>query len=220
MTLSPLAAHFAAEIAAHDWSDAPYRIDRAGHQRDHDRDKAGDTVLRPDQTDSVVTNVMWVVGQVLAHEQADFSIHEFAEACGVSAGIRLRSNGSPSGTVEAGLRTVGNASGGTRYAMPGASLMPTVRVATTQAGIEAAQCGEVRVRADHGNLHWNLSRLTPRAHVLTTFEGMAYGEGFIRRVDLRGDWYVVVWEDFWTLDRPFPCTAPNGSRNYADDIYL
>jgi hypothetical protein len=31
-----LARDFAAEINYHHWSDAPYRIDRAGHRRDHD----------------------------------------------------------------------------------------------------------------------------------------------------------------------------------------
>lgn len=37
MALSRLAQEFAAEIANHDWSDAPYRTDRAGHQNSDDR---------------------------------------------------------------------------------------------------------------------------------------------------------------------------------------
>ena len=35
--LSRRALEFAAEISSHDWSDAPYRLDRAGHQRSKDR---------------------------------------------------------------------------------------------------------------------------------------------------------------------------------------
>lgn len=31
--LSPIAREFAVEVAHHDWSDAPWRLDRAGHQR-------------------------------------------------------------------------------------------------------------------------------------------------------------------------------------------
>lgn len=40
MALSRLAREFAAEINYHDWSDAPFRLDRAGHQRDHDGNRA------------------------------------------------------------------------------------------------------------------------------------------------------------------------------------
>ena len=34
--LSRIAQQHADEIRQHDWSDAPWRIDRAGHSREHD----------------------------------------------------------------------------------------------------------------------------------------------------------------------------------------
>lgn len=86
MALSRLAHELAAEIAFHDWSDAPYRVDKAGHRREHDTGpKRSRNVLEEDQEARVRTNVMFVVGQVLGHagliEPKD--IAEWAETCGV-----------------------------------------------------------------------------------------------------------------------------------------
>lgn len=103
--LSRLAQEFAAEIAQHDWSDAPYRLDRAGHQRASDsKSRASDETLSSTETESVLTNVMWVTAQVLAHRDPNFDVHEYAAACGVPPRIRLRNNGAPSGAMTAGLR--------------------------------------------------------------------------------------------------------------------
>ena len=37
--LSHIATAFADEISNHDWSDAPYRLDRAGHHREDDSNR-------------------------------------------------------------------------------------------------------------------------------------------------------------------------------------
>lgn len=104
MALSRLAREFAAEINYHDWSDAPYRADRAGHQRDHDRGRYTDMPqLDQQQTDNVRINVMWVVAQVLGHADPNFDPYEFAEWCGVDT--RTRTGRARSGHVTAGLRT-------------------------------------------------------------------------------------------------------------------
>lgn len=101
--LSRRAREFAAEISSHDWSDAPYRLDRAGHDRRTDS-RASDEVLSPEETDRVRTNVAWVVAQVLKHEDPNLDLYEFAAACGVPRSITHRSNGSPSGAIPNGLR--------------------------------------------------------------------------------------------------------------------
>ncbi|WP_189837779.1 hypothetical protein [Streptomyces umbrinus] len=82
MPLSKLARDFAREISNHDWSDAPYRRDRAGHSRAVDTNR-GDHVLTEQQTDAVRTNAMWVAAQVLGYHDPNFRLYEFAEACGV-----------------------------------------------------------------------------------------------------------------------------------------
>lgn len=87
MALSKIARDFAREISNHHWSDAPYRRDRAGHNRDSDT-RAGDRVLNDQETDAVRTNVMWVTAQVLGYHDPNFNVYEFAEACGVD--IRTR----------------------------------------------------------------------------------------------------------------------------------
>lgn len=84
MALSRLAREYAAEIRAHDWSDAPYRADRAGHRREDDRGWRDRPRLSERETEIVRLNVMWVVGQVLGHAgvlRLD-EIYEWAEACG------------------------------------------------------------------------------------------------------------------------------------------
>lgn len=111
MALSRLAREFAAEIDNHDWTDAPYRADRAGHQRKYDTN-AGDDVLTKRQTDMVRMNVMWVVAQVLGHQDPNFKPSEFAEACGVNV---RNSRGEVSGSIRAGLRIDEEG----RYAAPG-----------------------------------------------------------------------------------------------------
>ncbi|MDX3763917.1 hypothetical protein, partial [Streptomyces sp. AK02-04a] len=85
MAMSRIAQEFAAEIAQHDWSDAPWRIDRAGHNRNSDSpSRRTEKVLGKDETDRVRTNVMWVVAQVLGHSDPNFDVHEFADACGLN----------------------------------------------------------------------------------------------------------------------------------------
>ena len=102
--LSRLARKFAAEIASHDWSDAPYRLDRAGHQRSTDARKSEHPPLTSEQTDRVRMNVAWVVAQVLAHEDPNLNVDEFAAACAVPRAITHRKDGSLSGVVQNGLR--------------------------------------------------------------------------------------------------------------------
>jgi hypothetical protein len=103
--LSRLASEFAAEIANHDWSDAPYRLDRAGHRRSDDSPgKQTTEQLLPEQTDRVRTNVMWVVAQVLKHSDPNLDLHEFAEACAVPRHVTHRTNGSQSDAITYGIR--------------------------------------------------------------------------------------------------------------------
>lgn len=101
--LSRLARECAAEISSHDWSDAPYRFDRAGHQRHWDS-RATDAQLDQRGTENVLLNVMAVTAQVLRNLDPNFDVHEFAEACGVPPSRRLNSNGKPSGVITSGLR--------------------------------------------------------------------------------------------------------------------
>lgn len=103
--LSRLAREFAAEIANHDWSDAPWRIDRAGHQRSTDTNR-GPNELTDKQTDNVKLNVTWVVAQVLGHADPNLDIKEFAAAAGVQE--------NRPGILRAGLRAWNNI-----YASPG-----------------------------------------------------------------------------------------------------
>ena len=101
--MNRLAREMAAEIAAHDWSDAPWRIDRAGHQRSQDSNK-GDEVLDERETDRVRTNVMWVTLQVLKHADPNIDETEFAVACGVPRYITHNTDGRASWTIHYGLR--------------------------------------------------------------------------------------------------------------------
>lgn len=103
MALSRLAAEFAAEIANHDWSDAPYRMDRAGHQREDDRPGRLAPQLEPSQTDNIRMNVMWVALQVLTYEDPNIDPYEFATACGVNV---FTSRGAKSKAITEGLRRV------------------------------------------------------------------------------------------------------------------
>lgn len=113
MALSRIARMHAAEIKNHDWSDAPWRIDRAGHQHSVDsQHKMSKQVLDDDETRRVRTNVMWVTAQVLAYMDPNFDVYEFAEACGVDTKTR---SGRVDGSIAAGLRM--DVTG--RFARPG-----------------------------------------------------------------------------------------------------
>jgi hypothetical protein len=103
MALSRLAQAFADEIRNHDWSDAPYRADRAGHDRSKDSNSYGIRQLSPAETETVRLNAMWVTAQVLAYMDPNFDVYEFAE----SAGVNTRtSKGERSGHIFYGLRQV------------------------------------------------------------------------------------------------------------------
>jgi hypothetical protein len=105
MALSRHAAMHAAEIKQHDWSDAPYRADKAGHDRNFDGRRRVEKTLSTRETDIVRMNVMWVTAQVLRYEDPNFDVYEFAEACGVN--IRNQ-DGSRSGGIINGLRFDGD----------------------------------------------------------------------------------------------------------------
>lgn len=102
--LGRLAQEFAAEIANHDWSDAPYRLDRAGHHRDDDTNRGLDFLENPEDVDRIRTNVMWVTAQVLMHSDPNLDILEYAEACGIPRWITHNRDGRPSGVLDAGIR--------------------------------------------------------------------------------------------------------------------
>lgn len=125
MALSRLAQEFAAEIRQHDWSDAPWRRDRAGHNRDNDSDsKRTENVLTEVETQRVRMNVMWVTAQVLGYSDPNFDTYEFAEACGVST---RTSRGAKDGSIESGLRKWDG-----RYMRPGTwEFDPLTEVITT-----------------------------------------------------------------------------------------
>ncbi|HEX6341378.1 hypothetical protein [Umezawaea sp.] len=112
MPLSKIAAQFAAEIKNHDWSDAPWRNDRAGHQRPRDNPGRDTKFLSDGEAANIRMNVMWVTAQVLGYNDPNFDAHEFADACGV----RSRNNdGSKSGIISHGFRYNEDGS----YAEPG-----------------------------------------------------------------------------------------------------
>lgn len=99
MPLSHVARMHAAEIRNHDWSDAPFRIDRAGHDRAFDGGRGRQ--LSEEETDRIRTNVMWVTAQVLGYQDPNFDVYEFAAACGVEVMTR---SGRLNGGIEAGVR--------------------------------------------------------------------------------------------------------------------
>ncbi|QES25789.1 hypothetical protein DEJ47_04390 [Streptomyces venezuelae] len=105
-----MARQFAAEINNHDWSDAPYRADRAGHDRFVDN--RGTKLLTQQEADTVRMNVMWVTAQVLGYQDPSLDLFEFAEACGVNI---YTSRGEKSGYISSGVRR--NQHG--HYAVPG-----------------------------------------------------------------------------------------------------
>jgi hypothetical protein len=104
IVLSRAAQEFADEIKNHDWSDAPWRLDRAGHQRAMDKGKQHPHPLDLHETQNVRTNVMWVTAQVLMHADPNFDVHEYAEACGVPTRLLYNSDGRKSKGIINGLR--------------------------------------------------------------------------------------------------------------------
>ena len=116
MALSRLAQAFADEIRNHDWSDAPFRADRAGHDRSRDSNSYGVQQLKSNETDTVRLNVMWVTAQVLAYMDPNFDVYEFAEAAGVDT---RTSRGERSGHIFYGLRQRDG-----RYCRPGTWDLP------------------------------------------------------------------------------------------------
>jgi hypothetical protein len=102
MALSRLAQQHADEIKLHDWSDAPFRADRAGHRREHDSHSHGVPQLAAAQTECVRINAVWVTAQVLSYNDPNFDVNEFAAACGI--GERTVAGYRWGGSIEAGLR--------------------------------------------------------------------------------------------------------------------
>ena len=103
--LSRIATAFAEEISNHDWSDSPYRLDRAGHHREDDSNR-GSRVLEPMQTACVQGNVVFVTAQVLEYMDPNLDLHEFAEACGLPRTMTHNRDGRRSGGITAGLRMI------------------------------------------------------------------------------------------------------------------
>ena len=190
MTLSFLAAHLAAEINAHDWSDAPYRFDRAGHRRDRDSlARRSRQVLSAEETELVKANAAMVSAQVIGYlEGGEFDPHEFALMAGVARGIRLTSRGHRSGSIDAALRTDNG-----RYDTPGSTLLHVDRVAHS---IDDAMAGVLRIPEEEPH------NLAPRTSVTLFFNGQRYGHGVVDRVELRHGWQVVVWDRFTTYAIP------------------
>lgn len=145
--LSRLAAEMAAEIRQHDWSDAPFRADRAGHDRKTDSNRRPE-VLSVVETENVKTNAMWVTAQVLGYNDPTFDVVEYAAACGVS---NIRTGG----WIRAGVR-ISNG----RYDPPGTlasanQLLPLCHVCQTS--IEPDRRGQVRresISTDDGQIVW------------------------------------------------------------------
>lgn len=102
--LSRIAQEMAAEIRNHDWSDSPWRLDRAGHDRSMDSKRGSHEPLDDFEADHVRTNVMWVTAQVLRYSDPNFHVYEFAVACGVPYRITNNSDGRPSAALSMGLR--------------------------------------------------------------------------------------------------------------------
>jgi len=103
--LSEIAREFADEIALHDWSDAPWRPDRAGHHYSDDDGSPKQTEqLDPEHADNIRTNVMWVTAQVLISHDPQLDLYEYAVACGVPERLIHGQDGARSGIVPNGIR--------------------------------------------------------------------------------------------------------------------
>lgn len=71
-----VAAEMAREIADHYWADAPYRLDRAGHQRD------GSQELTAEEAARVRDNVVLVTVSALRCAYPGIDDAAYARACG------------------------------------------------------------------------------------------------------------------------------------------
>jgi hypothetical protein len=147
--LNRLAREFAAEISYHDWSDSPYRLDRAGHQReDESPGKRSDKQLSPKETEHVRTNVMWVAAQVLKHLDPNLDLHEFAAECGVPRRVTHRSSGAKSGAITYGIRWLEDDVTAAPPGAPLADLLGRYKAALTGANyIDVADLTEDAVNA-------------------------------------------------------------------------
>ncbi|PPF50340.1 hypothetical protein C5B94_15390 [Clavibacter michiganensis] len=111
--------HLAAEIRAHDWSEAPYRASGTAHAPAHapsgddsgsgsgsDGGSPGSAAprLSPEEAERVRVNVMWVVAQCLGYEDPEFNPDAFAEAAGITRDYRCTPFGGRSAIVREGLR--------------------------------------------------------------------------------------------------------------------
>ena len=103
--------HLAAEIRAHDWSEAPYRATGTAHAPSGDGNGSdggspGSAAprLSPEEAERVRVNVMWVVAQCLGYEDPEFNPDAFAEAAGVTRDYRCTPFGGRSAIVREGLR--------------------------------------------------------------------------------------------------------------------
>lgn len=190
MTLSPLADHLAAEINAHDWSDAPYRFDRAGHRRDRDApQRLSHQVLTPQETELVKANAAMVAAQVIGYlEGKTFDPHEFALSAGVARSIRLTARGQRSGSIDAALRKNND-----RYDTPGSTLRWEERQAYS---LDDAMAGVLRIPEEEPH------NLAPRTSVPLSYNGLLYGHGVVGRVEVRHGWQVVVWDRYTTYAVP------------------
>lgn len=120
MALSTEARQFAAQISSHDWSDSPWRADRAGHQwSDDSPSRRSARQLPPDDAACVLLNVVWNVAQVLAYNDPNFDVNEFAIACGVARHFTHTKGGQTSGGIVEGLRYEYLENGERRIAPPG-----------------------------------------------------------------------------------------------------
>ena len=103
--MNPLARSLADEIANHDWSDAPWRIDRAGHQFDDDPpSKRARRRLTPHEASWVRTNVMLVTAQALLQVDPSVDLYEYAEACAIPEHLLRNPDGSRCEIVQHGIR--------------------------------------------------------------------------------------------------------------------
>lgn len=102
--LSRDAQERADEIRLHDWSDAPWRIDRAGHSRASDsKSKLTTKVLSVNETDNVRWNVVLVTAQPFINSDPNFKLTEFAIACGLPPSMTGTLT-NPNGGLDAGIR--------------------------------------------------------------------------------------------------------------------
>lgn len=121
MPLSREAAEMAAEIQLMDWSDSPYRADRAGHSRERDGRRKTERVLTEQEVETLRLNVVWVTAQCFAYRDPNFDVYEYAAASGVPESLLRTRDGSRNGGIFYGLRWEDSrpAGGTLKYDRPG-----------------------------------------------------------------------------------------------------